>query len=152
MREQTWYNCQAADGLAKARSRASPSRSRDPDFSSCHICSIDRDKNPRPSTRRRPQLIEVVRDSIASTGPPRAVVRCRSRPTPSRRNSLPTRRRPLPIASNTMAQKLPPRVVVSCRSRPTPSRRNSLYAPPSAAKSIIRNLWRWSIFRLCILF
>ena len=61
-----------------------------------------------------PQPIEVVRDSIASTYPPRAAVRCRSRPTPLRRNSLPMRRRPLPM-------------------RATPSRRNSLHASPSAA-------------------
>ena len=93
MREQTWHNCQAADGPAKARSRASPGPPCDLDFSSRHICSINRDRNPRPSTRRRPQPIEVARDSIASTGPPRAAVRCRSRLTPLRRNSLLTRRR-----------------------------------------------------------
>ena len=61
-------------------------------------------ETPQPSTRRRPQPIVVARDSIASTDPPRAVVRCRSQPTPYRVEtpSLPARR-PLPIASNTIA-------------------------------------------------
>ena len=79
MREQTWHNCQAADGLAKARSCASPGPTRDPNFSSHYICSIVRVRNPRPSTRRRPQPIKVARDSIASTGSPRTAVRCHCR-------------------------------------------------------------------------
>ena len=72
IREQTWLNCQAIDGLAKARSRASSGPPRDPDISSRHICSIDREF------------------ATETPGPPDAAVRSQSkwRGTPSRAPTL----------------------------------------------------------------
>ena len=158
MREQTWHNCQAADGLAKARSRVSPGTPRDPNFSSRHICSIDRNRNPsalhappsvagrsreglhhkhRPSTRRHP--LPIVADSIAqklpSHAPPSTTDRAE---TPS------TCRRQLPIATNSIAQKLPPRTATHCRTReglhcdrkPPPHAMSSRTRVPGRAKKL----------------
>ena len=101
MRERTWHICQAAHGMAKGRSRASLGPPRDPDFLRAMYGPSIATETPQPSTRRRPQLIVVARDSIPSTGPPRAVVRCRSRPTPYR------------------AKTPSPHAAVHCRSRAT---------------------------------
>ena len=89
MREQTWHNCQAADGLANARSQASPGPPRDPGFSSRYICSIDRDRNP-PALHASPSAADQSREGL------------------HREHRSFTRRYPLSIATDSIAQKLPP--------------------------------------------
>ena len=98
MREQTWHDCQAVDGLAKARSRASPSPPHDPELLFAPYM-LHRSRQKPPALHAPPFTVDRSREGL------------------HREHRPSTRRRPLPILTDSIAQKLPPHAPPSTADR-----------------------------------